>query len=251
VILLLGGTQETRDVARALVEAGHAVLVSTAWEAPRGLLAGPGLFTRTGPLDLAAMVALIAARSITAIVDVAHPYAAEVHTVAKQGAARAGILYRAFRRPAALRAEDDVIRASTHEDAAAKAFTLGKAVLLTSGSRNIEPYAQLSRRTGLGLFVRILDHPASLAACHQAGLADENILRGLGPFDVDTNRDHIQRCGVGVLVTKDGGAPAGFRAKLEAAREEQCRVVVVLRPPLAAEDRFETLDAIVASLPTP
>ncbi|HSR13508.1 MAG TPA: precorrin-6A/cobalt-precorrin-6A reductase, partial [Thermodesulfobacteriota bacterium] len=54
-------------------------------------------------------------------------------------------------------------------------------------------------------------------------------LSGRGPFSVDENRRAIREYGIGTLVTKDSGAMGGVPEKLEAARLENCRVVVVKR----------------------
>jgi precorrin-6x reductase len=52
------------------------------------------------------------------------------------------------------------------------------------------------------------------------------------------NLSVIRKFETGVLVTKDGGVPGGVMEKLEAARTEHCRIVVVERAHGAeAEDR--------------
>ena len=120
--------------------------------------------------------------------------------------------------------------APDHEAAARAAFACGRPVLLTTGAGNLAPYAEESRRTGLPLVVRVLERPASRAACRQAGIPDEHVVAGRGPFSVEENRRHIRAFGIGVLVTKDSGRPGGVAEKLAAARAENCRVVVVRRP---------------------
>ena len=122
--------------------------------------------------------------------------------------------------------------AADHAAAARAAFSFGRPVLLTTGTRNLAPYAAESRRTGVPLVVRVLERPASLAACRQAGIPDERILAGRGPFSVEENRRHIRAFGIGVLVTKDSGRPAASAEKLDAARAENCRIVAVRRPEL-------------------
>jgi len=79
----------------------------------------------------------------------------------------------------------------------------------------------------------------------------EAVVTGKGPFSVDENRSIIQCFGVRVLVTKDSGAAGGVPEKLEAARLEGCRVVVVRRPkpPGVYFDQMESLmPALLAAL---
>ena len=110
------------------------------------------------------------------------------------------------------------------------AFALGGPVLVTSGSRNLAPYAAEARRTGLPLLARVLGHPESLAACRAAGLEAGELVTGRGPFDLQANRELIRRHRARALVTKDSGAAGGLEAKLEAARLEGCAVIVLARP---------------------
>jgi precorrin-6A/cobalt-precorrin-6A reductase len=77
---------------------------------------------------------------------------------------------------------------------------------------------------------RVLPHGESLEACRKAGIPADSVIAGRGPFSVEENREAIRRFSIGVLVTKDSGNAGGVREKLEAARLERCRVVIVRRP---------------------
>ena len=117
-----------------------------------------------------------------------------------------------------------------HDTAAKVAFSFGRPVLLTTGSRNLEPYVRESNATGVLLVVRVLSHPDSIEACRKAGISDENIVSGRGPFSIQENLSIIKQFGIGVLVTKDSGVAGGVPEKLEAAHRAGCRVVLVQRP---------------------
>jgi len=90
----------------------------------------------------------------------------------------------------------------------------------------------MSQRTGTPLVARVLPRRQSIEACLLAGIDRRRIIAARGPFSVEVNRRHIREHAVGVLVTKDSGDAGGAAAKLQAARLEGCRVVVVQRPPL-------------------
>ena len=104
------------------------------------------------------------------------------------------------------------------------------------------------RRTGLPLVVRVLERPESRAACRQAQIPDERVIAGRGPFSVEENRRHIRQFGVGVLVTKDSGHAGGTPEKLQAARAENCRVVVVQRPETGEENSFAEVEDLLLAL---
>jgi precorrin-6A/cobalt-precorrin-6A reductase len=228
MILLIGGTSETAPLAAGIAAAGFEVLVSTATDIPLAVGDHPRITRRAGRLDEEGMVALAADKGVRAIVDAAHPYAVAAHLAAQRSAQRLGIPCLVFRRPEALIADNDF--AADHAEAAKIAFALGRPVLLTTGSRNLAPYAEGARRTGVPCIVRVLDRKESLDACRAAGIPEDRVIAGRGPFSVEENLAAIRRFGIGVIVTKDSGRRGGVEAKLIAARQSNCRVIVVRRP---------------------
>ena len=319
MILLIGGTSETAPLASGLAEAGYAVLVSKATDAPLAIGDHPRISRRAGRLDEEGMVALGKENGIRAIVDAAHPYAEVAHEAAHNAAKRLGIPCLVFRRPEALTpesgpcpdavpadkavpffaegrpaspagtvpipsidapfkiaghrlassvespagteagrikpSESPVRFAADHTEAAEMAFASGRPVLLTTGSRNLAPYAETARRTGVPLAVRILDIPESLLVCRESGIPGDRIIAGRGPFSVEENLAAIRRFGIGVIVTKESGRAGGLDAKLAAARATNCAIVVIRRPELPGAlpvfDRSAALLAALAALVPP
>jgi len=139
--------------------------------------------------------------------------------------------------------------AADHAGAAEMAFAIGRPVLLTTGSRNLAPYAEAARRTGIPCVARVLDSRESLDACRAAGIPEELIIAGRGPFSVEENLAAIHRFGIGVIVTKDSGRSGGVEAKLAAARQTDCRVIVIRRPETpACGPIFDHPAALIAAL---
>ncbi len=243
MILLLGGTSETAPLAKALVEQGFSVLVSTATDIPLDIGNHPAIRRRTGLLDEPQLARLLLDEKIRGVVDATHPYAEAIGPLARKVAGQLHLPYFRWLRPAALSGSSEILTAADHTEAAVLAFSFGAPALLTIGSKNLEPYIRESRRTGLPVIARVLDHPDSRTACQRLGLPPELVITGKGPFSVDENRSTIRDYQIGVLVTKDSGKAGGVPEKLEAARLEGCRVVVVRRPePLGKYfDRVETL----------
>ena len=249
MILLLGGTSDARQIAWRLVESGRRVLVSQATDVPLELGEHPHLETRAGPLDECGLEELVERREIRAIVDATHPYATSIRATARRVAGRKGIPYVSFVRPPVFDAADPRLEfASDHAAAARAAFAHGRPVLLTTGAKNLAPYVEQSRRTGIPLIVRVLDHPDSREACLRAGIPPQKVLPGRGPFSAEENRRQLREFGIGVLVTKDSGQAGGTAEKLRAAEAEGCRVVVVRRPAQENELCSSHIDALLQSL---
>lgn len=250
MILLLGGTSETAPLAEALLQAGYRILVSTATDAPLALPEHPRLERRHGRLDGTAMADLMRERGVRLLIDAAHPYAARAREEAQRAAAALNLPSLRLERPATDFDGYPVIYADDHEQAATLAFTHGRPVLLTTGSRHLAPYVSRARSTGIPLRARVLPHEESRLAIERAGLAPGEVIFGQGPFSVESNREHIRRHEIGVLVTKDSGAAGGVPAKLQAARLEHCIVIVVRRPAAAASHPgFQNLQELLAALP--
>ena len=139
--------------------------------------------------------------------------------------------------------------AADHAEAAEMAFAEGRPGFLTTGARNLAPYAEAARRTGVPLAVRVLDSPESLAACQAAGIPEDRIIAGRGPFSLEENLVAIRRFDIGVIVTKESGRAGGIDAKLSAAQQADCRVIVLRRPDTPAADHaFDHPAALIAAL---
>lgn len=248
MILLLGGTSETAAVAEALAVAGQCVLVSNATDVPLNVGCHANIRRRCGRLDAAAMADLARREGIDALVDVSHPYAAELRATAERVAQEVGIPYLTYVRPGGAVAGDGVIIVADHAEAARVACESGRPVLLTVGSRNVVVYAREAERRHVTLITRVLPHPASVAACVDAGITKERIVTARGPFGVEQNRALIRQSGVGVVVTKDGGKAGGFQAKREAAQLEFCLLVVVGRAGQPSERIFSDTNGLVQAV---
>jgi precorrin-6A/cobalt-precorrin-6A reductase len=250
MILLLGGTSETAPLVEHLTAAGFRLLVSTATDIPLDVPLHPHVQKRTGPLDEDSLAMLIHEYGIRGIVDATHPYATGIRATARKVADRMNLPYLSFLRPTFVPADEKIAWAADHEEAAGLACSFGQPILLTIGSKNLAPYVGESRRTGISLVARVLPQRKSLEACHSAGIPEELIITGRGPFSVEENRTVIRRFHIGVLVTKDSGAPGGVPEKLEAARLEDCHVVVIRRPNQTFLGAFENFKDLLEAVQT-
>lgn len=248
MILLLGGTAETASLAAALADAGFEVLVSTVTDLPLDLALDEKVSRRIGALDEKAMELLARDRKVAAIVDATHPYAESAHANARKVAVTLDLPYLRWRRREVIEPAENIHFAHDHEEAAVQASSFRAPILLTTGSTNLQPYVRECAKTGAHLFVRVLDHPQSVEAALTAGIPEENIIKGRGPFSVQENLAAIRNFNIRVLVTKDSGEAGGVPSKLEAARVAGCRVVVIRRPAESLEQFYDDISELVAAV---
>lgn len=230
MILLIGGTSESSALALALNGAGHSVLVSMATDVPLALPLGSGIELRRGRLNLEAMVALIKERQIKAVVDAAHPFAREAHATVAEAARVAALPYLHWMRDASdLPADQHVAMVRNHEEAARLAAAWGKAILLTTGSRNLQPYLREATLHKLPLYARVLPGTESEQACRDAGFPFAQITFARGPFSVDDTLTLLRKLEIGTLISKESGKTGGVPEKIEAAQRAGCRVILIER----------------------
>lgn len=247
MILLLGGTSETPQIANLLAQSNCQVLISHLTESPVGWNLNRGIRLRHGALDVNAMRDLIDKEGITAIVDVAHPYAVQLHNTAVAAASMTNTPYYRYERPGVDYDDYDVEFADDHQCGAELTFRIGHRALLTTGSRNLEPYVKAARDTGAKLYVRVLPCEESLIVCREYGIDEEAIIAEYGPFTLEQNIALIEQHSIDVLVTKDSGLAGGVLEKLEAAKARGIKVVVIRKPVIKQQigHSFEVMSELV------
>ncbi len=250
MILLLGGTSETAVIANALAERGFLVLVSTATDNELDVGISRRIKKRTGRMDDIEMAAVIKEKEISAVVDATHPFAEIASKTAEASAKKTGVPYFRYLRETQRYDYKKIIMVKNHQEAANAAFKAGKPPLLTTGSRNLAPYVEQSRKTGIKIVARVLPHEESRDSCRRAGLSGENIIFARGPFTVKENLELIKKFDIGTVVTKDSGKAGGVIEKIEAAKITGCAVVLIERPDDGGSNSFESVEELVDSLTT-
>lgn len=229
-ILLLGGTTEALRLARRL---GPETVYS---------LAGLGRV----PEDLACqvrvggfggaegLVAFIATEGIELLLDLTHPYAAQISHNAARAAEIACVPCWALRRPGWQPGVDDDWREVDGWDELTRALAPFERPFFTSGR---EPLAHLHE---------IPAHQHWTVRCLQAEPAPTRaeIIGARGPFALDAERALFARICCDVLVSKNSGS-ASTEPKLQVARELGLPVLLLRRPSLPVVDReFAEIEAL-------
>jgi len=224
-VLLFGGTAEGRELAEWLRDRGIPATVCVATEYG-SLLLPPGVRAHTGRLDRGEMESLMTQRPCACVVDATHPYAVEVTENLRAAAGARGVPYLRLLRTSD--GEDACHKAGDMADAARMLEALPGNVLLTTGSKELAPFAApgLVERC----FPRVLPMPDSLERCLALGFPPAHVICMQGPFTRELNEALIRQFAIKTLVTKDTGGYGGFREKAQAARNTGCALLVVERP---------------------
>lgn len=212
MILVLGGTSVTHGVASGL-EADYIITVATDYGyrefAKRyGTRVIHTRFTEESLADF------IKQYGITEIIDTTHPFALEITATAKNTATRLGVKYTdKIRRTEELTDSENLKTVSTYEEAAELLKNCGfKSILFTTGSNNIEKFADFAGTA----YARVLPFEKSIEKCVQAGFDRSRIIAMQGPFSVEFNAALCREFKIDCMVTKNSGEGSGFQEKLEA-----------------------------------
>lgn len=234
-ILILGGTEEARHLARELVSRGHDVTTSLAGRTQDPKMP-EGAVRRGGFGGAAGLAAHLRREDVELLVDATHPFAAQMSANAVAAAAETGVrLVRCLRREwvpepgQSWTAVPDV-------EAAAAALPPGARVLLTTGHTGLEAF--LARRD-CRFFVRVIEAPAGGLPAHAELVARRP------PYALMFERELLDAHRITHLVSKNSGG-LQTAAKLVAAAERGVEVIMIARPAYAPAAEADTVEGALA-----
>ena len=249
MILVLAGTQDGREIAAGLREAGYEVIASVVSEYGRELVAQSGVPVQAAAMDEHELQQFVVRSGIRLMIDATHPYAVNVSRNARQVAANLHIPCLRYERPdSALPIYAKLVLAPDMQRAAEMAVGLGKTVFLTTGSHSLPLFRAAAAGRDCRLIARVLPQPEVIADCIANGFSPADIIAAQGPFSQELNRELFRAYGADVMVTKNSGAIGGTDAKIAAAIELGLIIVVVQRPAALQEQVFDSLPALLEYL---
>jgi len=237
-ILILGGTQEARELANRLNEQGHDVISSLAGRTDNPLL--PDGTTHIGGFGgVDGLSAYLKAHSVTLLIDATHPFAARISGNATEAAHQAGVQIIRLER-AAWRAEDGDIwhHVQSLEDAVST-LPENATVLVTIGRQQLGAFLE---REDIRVIARTIDGPKIPFP------KNWHLILARPPFPLEDELALFKKYAIDVLVTKNAGGSA-TRNKLLAARELQKPVIIIDRLPKPAVDIYENMDMLINAIP--
>lgn len=223
-ILILAGTGEGRQIAGYCADQNINAIASLAGttRAPKPL----PLPTRHGGFGGGdGFLRYLSEHSITAVLDMTHPFAARITQRSFTLCDQKKIPFLRFERPCWQSSHGDFWTHVADDSHVAAHVSRHDTVFLATGRQTLDHYAGLS---------------ASQIYCRQIDTANgpfpfeggEYVI-GRPPFSVEDEIALFQKLGVSILVVKNAGGAAS-RSKLDAARALGIRVIMIDRPPASA-----------------
>mgnify|MGYP006341996731 FL=1 len=233
-ILLLGGVGDALAIARRL--------------APQDIysLAGLGKVPADLPCQVRVggyggaegLAAFLAAEGIDLLLDITHPYAAQISANAARAAELSGVPCWALRRPGWQAGGGDDWREVADWAALSTALELFQRPFFTLGR---EPLAHLQA-------IPLHQHWTVRCLDDYPGTPRARVIGARGPFNLADERALFAAGQFDVLISKNSGSSA-TEPKLQVARELGLPVLLLARPPLPAVDRqFSAVEEVWSAL---
>ena len=232
-LLILGGTQEARELAEKAINLPNIELkVSLAGRTNKTVISQQ---TRVGGFGgVTGLIKYLEAENIDLVVDATHPFAAKISYHAAIAAEKLGLP-----RLMLVRSEwksvtgDKWVEVENTQAAVDILPNISKRVFLTIGRQEVTAFNQIEN---IWFLMRMIEKPS-----------EDNILpKGLlllerGPFSRDSEKQLLQKHNIDTIVSKSSGGNATY-AKIVAARELGIKVVMVKRPMLPEGERVEDVE---------
>lgn len=236
-ILILGGTEEARELADVLVGMGQEVTTSFAGRTidpllPEGEVRSGGFGGAEGLSDF------LVANNYQRLVDATHPYSVRIATNAVEASRLSGVPLVRLTRPVWIEPQYAFWHHVPDAEAAAAALPAGARVLLTVGHRGLDIFLA---RSDCSFVVRSIEPPERPLPVHARSLISRP------PFFVGAETELMRYEGITHLITKNSGG-VQTEAKLKAAQQLRVAVLMIARPKLPAAHEVPTIGRAIAAL---
>lgn len=249
-VLLIGGTEDGRNIALKLIEKEIDFLATVTTDYGEELMLGTGdnIKVLKAKLTMEQMVDLIKKEKVQAIVDGSHPYAYEVSKNAMQAAHTADVPYFRYERKQTEYSDENVTVVDDFYQAAELCNQLEGNIFLTIGSNHLLKFCEIVDDYKNRLYARILPVAKMVERAENAGMNAGHIIAVQGPFSKEFNLQTIKHVDGKIFVTKDSGSTGGTAEKIAAAKELGCQIIIVKREGLEYDVVFDQIDELIAAL---
>jgi precorrin-6A/cobalt-precorrin-6A reductase len=243
-IWLIGGTQESAQLARAIAQANFSCTVSVTTASACTLYApAPSLRVWVGRLNESQIEEFLQQQQIVAVLDASHPYAVEISQNAIAASQRLQIPYLRYERPLVEQpAGMQRCRLDSFETLLLGNYLQGQRVLLTVGYRPLQLFHSWQEQATL--FARILPSAIALEVAIGSGFTPDRLICLRPPISPDLEKALWQQWDISLVVTKASGTAGGEDIKRAVAAQLGIPLIVIDRP--AVEYLQQTSDLSVA-----
>jgi precorrin-6A/cobalt-precorrin-6A reductase len=244
---LIGGTQESAQLAIALLQVGLPCTITVTTESARSLYPNsPLLQVWVGKLSDEQLQMFFQHQHICAVLDASHPFAVEISQLAIAASERFQIPYLRYERGVGdwvLGVGNNAIGVESFEALLATNALENQRVLLTVGYRPLSLFQAWQDRGAL--FARILPSAIALNAALAAGFSPDRLIALRPPISIELERALWQQWQISMVVTKASGLAGGEDVKRTVAHELGVKLVVVERPAIAYPHQTSTLETAI------
>ena len=266
-IWLIGGTQESAQLAAAIAEAQLACTVSVTTETAKQLYVfsvqkaenHAPLEVWVGRLTPETATSFLHQQQIVAVLDASHPYAVEISQLAIATTTQLGIPYLRFERPdwKDARGKDEGggrkdegekkekgLVFQSFSELVATDILQGQRALLILGYRPLALFQPWQDRATL--FARLLPSVTAIEAAIAAGFTPDRLFAMRPPISPDLEKALWQHWQISLVVTKSSGIAGGEDVKRQVAAELGIPLVAIARPPLIYPHQTSDLTTALA-----
>ncbi|HEY9814122.1 MAG TPA: cobalt-precorrin-6A reductase [Candidatus Sericytochromatia bacterium] len=243
-IWLIGGTQESRELAIALSQTNLPCTITVTTEPARSLYpSASNLRVLVTRLDINQLEKFITDEKIGAILDASHPYAVEISRGAIASANQLQIPYLRYERLSVDTAKNSsqIIQLDSFNTLINKDYLQGQRVLLILGYRPLPLFYHWQQKASL--FARILPSVTAMNAALAAGFTPERIIALRPPVSANLERALWEQWQISLVVTKASGTPGGEDIKRMVAAELGIPLIVINRPKVDYPQQTSSLSA--------
>ena len=250
---LIGGTQESSQLARAIALAKLPCIISVTTESARALYPDAAcLQVRVGRFTCLEIEAFVQQQRVIGVLDASHPYATEISQNAIAVCQKLAIPYLRYERPVlegvgsgewGTRSSHEVgIRGmgsgewgvgngkifDSFESLLSGDYLRGQRVLLTVGYRPLHLFQSWQDKATL--FARILPSAIALEAAFKAGFTNDRLICLRPPISAELEAALWRQWNISVVVTKASGASGGEDVKRTVATQLGVDLIAIARP---------------------
>lgn len=251
-IWLIGGTQESAQLAAAIASTHLPVTVSVTTAAAQQLYPSWSAATTDGAtrkvwigqLNDATIADFLNSEKVGVILDASHPYAIEISQLAITTANDFDLPYLRFERPVlSLDAEQWSNSENIYPDFAtllASDRLVGQRVLLIVGYRPLALFQPWQARATL--FARLLPSTTAINAAIAAGFTPDRLFAMRPPIAAELEKALWRQWEISLVVTKSSGTAGGEDVKRQVAAELEVPLIAIARPPMVYPQQTSDLN---------
>ena len=254
-IWLIGGTQESAQLAKAIAQEHFPCTISVTTATARSLYPDvPDLKVWVGRLTSEQLLEFLHKQQIVAVLDASHPYAVEISQLAIATTKQLQIPYLRYERPLLETGRGEGVKREELEGSTAPSLYLdsfdtllsdgylqGERVLLTVGYRPLPLFQAWQDQATL--FARILPSIQALEVASAAGFTSDRLIAIRPPISFELEKALWQQWQISLVVTKASGTAGGEDIKRQVAAELGVKLRAIARPTVAYPQQTSNLQA--------